>query len=80
MNRRILFLSSSRRAWAECPDSADHFAAAPYSIDAIGYNLEKRGWTVAWAGWKGGRNPFRLARRIDEFKIWKTTRTDFNLN
>ena len=68
MNRRILYVSSSRRAWAEEQDSAVHFSAAPYSIDAIGYNLEKRGWTVGWAGWKGGKNPWRLARRIDEFK------------
>lgn len=68
MNRRIFFLSSSRRPWAEAPDSATHVAAAPYSIDAIGYNLEKRGWQVAWAGWKGGRDPVRLARRLDDFK------------
>ena len=68
MNHRILFLSSSRRPWSEDPDSAAHFTAAPYSIDAIGYNLEKRGWTVGWVGWKSGRNPWRLARRIDDFK------------
>ena len=66
--RRLLFVSSSPRAWAESQDSAEHFRAAPYSIDAIGYNLEKRGWTVGWVGRKSGRNPIRLARRIDSFK------------
>ena len=66
--RRLLFVSSSPRAWAESQDSYEHFRAAPYSIDAIGYNLEKRGWMIGWAGLKGTRNPMRLARRIDAFK------------
>ncbi len=68
MNRRILFVSSSRRPWAEEQDAATRFAAAPYSIDAIGFHLARRGWTVAWAGWQGARNPWRLARRIDAFR------------
>ncbi len=66
--RRLLFVSSSTRAWAESQDSSEQFRAAPYSIDAIGYNLEKRGWTVGWVGRKNGHNPMRLARRIDSFK------------
>lgn len=65
---RILFVSSSRSLWFESQNAAEHFSAAPYSVDAIGYNLEKRGWAVGWAGWKSSRNPFRLARRIDEFR------------
>ena len=66
--RRILYVSSARWSWFESQDSAAHFANAPYSIDAIGYNLEKRGWAVGWCGWMSSRNPFVLARRIDEFK------------
>ena len=68
MSRRILFLSSTRFPWFERQDASEHFREAPYSIDAIGYNLEKRGWTVGWCGWKGGKNPIRLARRIDGFR------------
>ena len=68
MHRRILFLSSTRHPWFASQSAAEHFRNAPYSIDAIGYNLEKRGWTVGWCGWKAGRDPFRLARQIDEFQ------------
>ena len=65
---RILYVSSTRFPWFESQSCAEHFANAPYSIDAIGYNLEKLGWVVGWCGWKSSRNPFVLARRIDEFK------------
>lgn len=41
---------------------------APYSIDAIGCRLAELGHTVNWLGWKSTRNPFRLAKKIDEFK------------
>lgn len=68
MKRRILYISSTRWPWFESQCCAEHFANAPYSIDAIGYNLEKLGWSVGWCGWKSSRNPFKLARRIDEFK------------
>ena len=68
VNKRILYVSSNRRQWFESQDSAVHFEEAPYSIDAIGYNLEKLGWTVGWCGWKSSSNPFVLARKIDEFK------------
>ena len=68
MNKRILYVSSNRRPWFESQDSAVHFREAPYSIDAIGFNLEKLGWTVGWCGWKSSSNPFILARKIDEFK------------
>ena len=66
--RRILYVSSTRRPWFEDQSAAVHFANAPYSIDAIGYNLEKLGWEVGWCGWRSSRSPFALARRIDEFK------------
>ncbi|MCR5752003.1 MAG: glycosyltransferase family 4 protein [Kiritimatiellae bacterium] len=66
--KRILYVSSSRAPWFESQDCVEHYANAPYSIDAIAYNLEKIGWTVGWSGWKGSVNPFKLARRIDEFK------------
>lgn len=66
--RRILYVSSTRRPWFEDQSAAVHFANAPYSIDAMGYNLEKLGWEVGWCGWRSSRSPFALARRIDEFK------------
>lgn len=66
--KRIFFVSSTRSTWFESQDADEHLKAAPYSVDAIGYNLAKRGWAVAWAGWPTSRNVFKLARRIDEFK------------
>lgn len=66
--KRILYVSSTRFDWFESQCGSDHFANAPYSIDAIGYNLEKLGWIVGWSGWKSSRNPFALAKRIDDFK------------
>ena len=66
---RILYASSSRAPWyAKGSTSAEHFANAPYSIDAIGYNLERRGWSVAWLGFADTKSPFRLAKEIDKFK------------
>lgn len=66
--KRILYVSSTRRPWFESQSSEEHFRNAPYSIDAIGYNLEKLGWTVAWCGWKTSKSPRSLAKKIDEFK------------
>lgn len=66
--KRILYVSSTRRPWFEDQRCVEHYAAAPYSIDAIGYNLEKIGWTVGWCGMKSSCNPFRLAKHIDRFK------------
>ncbi len=67
--KRILYVSSSRSPWfAKGTSAEEHYACAPYSIDAIGYHLEKRGWAVAWLGWNETRNPYRLAREIDAFK------------
>ena len=67
--KRLLYVSSSHSPWfARGTSAEEHFAKAPYSIDAIGYNLEKRGWTVAWLGWADTHNPFHLAKEIDEFK------------
>lgn len=66
---RILYVSSSRSPWyAKGTTAVEHFASAPYSIDAIGYNLEKRGWQVAWLGWHDTKNLFHLAKEIDQFK------------
>lgn len=65
---RILYVSSRRSPWFESQDAEEHFRQAPYSIDAIAYNLKKRGWAVAWAGWKTAKSWRRLAARIDEFK------------
>lgn len=68
-SRRILYVSSTSAPWyAKGTSAEEHFAKAPYSIGAIGYNLAKRGWTVAWLGWKDTRNPFSLAKEIDAFK------------
>lgn len=66
--KRILYVTSKAWPWFESQDCNVHFANAPYSIDAIGFNLERRGWTVGWCGRKSAWNPFTLARRIDEFK------------
>ncbi|MBR2921253.1 MAG: glycosyltransferase family 4 protein [Kiritimatiellae bacterium] len=66
--KRILYVSSTRRPWFESQSSAEHFRNAPYSIDAIGYNLEKLGWAVGWCGWKTSKSPRALAKKIDEFK------------
>lgn len=66
---RILYVTSYKRTWyAKGVSAAEHFAEAPYSIDAIGYNLEKLGWAVAWLGMRDARNPLHLAKEIDEFK------------
>lgn len=67
--KRILYVSSSHSPWyAKGTGAAEHFAKAPYSIDAIGCNLETRGWAVAWLGWHDTWNPWHLAGEIDEFK------------
>ena len=66
--KRILYVSSTRRPWFESQSSDEHFKNAPYSIDAIGYNLEKLGWSVGWCGWKTSKSPRLLARKIDEFE------------
>jgi len=66
--KRILYVSSTRRPWFESQSSEEHFRNAPYSIDAIGYNLEKLGWTVGWCGWKTSKSLCSLAKKIDEFK------------
>lgn len=67
MSKRILYVSSTRKSFFESQDPLEHFKNAPYSIDAIGYNLHLKGWAVGWAGWKSSRNPFRLAQIIDSF-------------
>lgn len=66
--KRILYVSSTRRPSFESQDAAEHFRDAPYSIDAIGYNLSLNGWTVGWCGWRTSRSFFTLARKIDDFK------------
>lgn len=66
--KRILFVSSTRKPSFEKQDAFGHFRDAPYSIDAIGYNLSLMGWAVGWCGWKSSWNFVRLAKRIDEFK------------
>lgn len=68
MSKRILYVSSTRSQWFESQDASEHFAAAPYSVDAIGYNLAALGWQVNWAGWPTTKNPFTLAKRIDELQ------------
>lgn len=66
---RLLYVSSTRAPWySKSSTSAEHFSNAPYSVDAIGYNLEKLGWEVAWLGIADTRNPFHLAKEIDQFR------------
>ena len=67
MKHRILFVSSTRFPWFENQDAAVHFREAPYSINAIGFHLKKRGWEVHWAGWNSTRKIRFLARTIDDF-------------
>lgn len=66
--KRILYVTSKPQPWFEDQDAAVHFRNAPYSIDAIGYNLAQRGWTVGWMGRKSAVSPLAVARRIDEFR------------
>ena len=68
MSKRLLYASSTRRNGFENQDPVAHYQEAPYSIEAIGYNLSKLGWDVRWCGWAATHNPFRLARQIDEFR------------
>jgi len=68
MSKRLLFVTSKPTSWFESQDAAVHFQHAPYSIDAIGYNLEKLGWDVGWMGRSTAVSPFSVARRIDSFK------------
>ncbi len=69
VGRRLLYVSSSVQPWyAKGVTAAEHFAAAPYSIDAIGYNLEKLGWEIAWLGRKDTVNPWHLAKEIESFR------------
>ena len=68
VSKRLLYASSTRREGFENQDPLAHYKEAPYSIEAIGYNLTKLGWDVRWCGWPATHNPFRLARQIDEFK------------
>ena len=65
---RLLYASSTRREGFENQDPTAHYRDAPYSIEAIGYNLATRGCAVRWCGWNSTRNPFRFAKIIDEFK------------
>ena len=66
--KKILYVTSKPQSWFENEDCAVHFANAPYSIDAIGYNLEKLGWQVGWMGRKSAASIFSVARRIDAFR------------
>lgn len=65
---KLLYVTSKRFPWWKSQDSAEHFRQAPYSIDAIGYNLEKLGWAVGWMGWEDAKSPLAVAKRIDAFK------------
>ena len=68
VNKRLLYASSTRRDGFENQDPLAHYKDAPYSIEAIGYNLSKLGWKVCWCGWAATHNPFRLAKEIDAFE------------
>lgn len=62
----VLFASSTRFPWFESQDAEEHLRRAPYSINAIGCHLVRRGHSVAWAGWNTTAHPRRLARLIDD--------------
>jgi len=65
---RLLYVTSKIFDWYDSPDPAVHFAHAPYSIDAIGFNLAKTGWAVDWMGRKTAVSPANVARKIDAFR------------
>lgn len=67
--KRIIIASSDRSGrFDETTPAAEMFAAAPYSLGAIRYNLEKLGWSTCYAPLRTTISLRRLARLIDEFK------------
>jgi glycosyltransferase involved in cell wall biosynthesis len=67
--KRLLVVSSHRAGTGiDTLDTAAFFAKYPYSLGAITYNLERLGWTTRRLGMVNSRNPWRLARIIDEFQ------------
>ena len=69
MDKRILFYSSDRVRIVKESDTAEtHFQLVSYSLGAIRYNLEKRGWTTCWANLDTSRSFRKTAILIDAFK------------
>ena len=65
---RLLLASSTPQTEFALLSTAELFQRSPYSLAAIGYNLEQRGWETRRLGRAGTMNPRQLARVIDEFK------------
>lgn len=66
--KRILLVSSDRTDWFETASDFDQFTRHPYSVRAILYHLNLRGWQTCRAGWRTASHLSALAHRIDAFK------------
>jgi len=69
MNKRIIFYSSVRRGRIKESDSAEtHYSIEPFSLGAIRYNLEKRGWVTYYATLNTSKSLTKTIQLINEFK------------
>ena len=66
--KRIMVVSSARSEEWISFSVEDLYARWLYSVAAILYNLHSMGWQEKRVGLKGSRNPYKLAKKIDEFK------------
>ncbi len=67
--KRILFVSSDRSGrFDETTAAEDQFRAAPFSLHAIRFNLERLGWETCYAPLRTARHPLKLARLLDTFR------------
>ena len=65
---RLLLVSTHRKDEFETLSAADYFARYPYSVGAILFNLERRGWETRRLGIRSTVHPGRLIRAIDAFR------------
>ena len=66
--KRLLIASSHRQAWFESLDTEALYRKIPYSVGAIAYHLEQRGWVTRRLNITHTRNLPYLARAIDAFR------------
>jgi len=65
---RLLLASSTPQPDFATLSTPELFQRWPYTVGAILYHLEQRGWETRRLGRAGTRNPRQLARVIDEFR------------
>jgi len=68
MNRFLIVTSDRSGRFDETTPADAMFAASPFSLGAIRYNLEKLGWETCYAPQRTSLHPWRLARLIDRFR------------